>query len=362
MQENQFQDISPAKTVNSYSPEHVSSGITIPKVKRIQIISSEDWEHFVEEWATTLNSKYHRVGRFAGAGDMGLDIVGYHTEKGFLGKWDNYQCKHYDHPLTPSDIWVEIGKIIYYSFINEYTKPTIYYFIASNDIGTKLQRLLGNSDKLKAGCKENWDKCCKSEITSTLEIKLEGDFETYFDAFDFAIFSTKSVIDLINEHSNTPFHSVRFGGGLPARPNATNPPSDISVEESRYIQQVIDAYGDHHKESAPTLEWVKSQVSLTNDFNRQRERFYHAESLRNFSRDTVPEGTFEELQKDIFDGVVDTCESEFSSGFERMREVMTQSAQLPITSNPLLSVIRPKDKQGICHQLANTDKLKWLTK
>lgn len=61
--------------------------------------------------------KYLTVRRFGGSGDLGVDISGFCSDKGFNGEWDNYQCKRYDHPLRPSDIWVEIGKIIYYSYI-----------------------------------------------------------------------------------------------------------------------------------------------------------------------------------------------------------------------------------------------------
>jgi hypothetical protein len=41
---------------------------------------------------------------------------------------------------------------------------------------------------------------------------------------------------------------------------------------------------------------------------RSRERFFHAESLRNFSRDTLPPGEFEDLQEEFFDAVIDTVE------------------------------------------------------
>ncbi len=44
------------------------------------------------------------------------------------------------------------------------------------------------------------------------------------------------------------------------------------------------------------------------DYLRQRERFYHAESLKNFARDTVPTGTFDALQDEIYHGVIDVCE------------------------------------------------------
>ena len=97
------------------------------------------------------------------------------------------------------------------------------------------------------------------------------------------------------------------------------------------------------------------------DLSRQRERFYSAEALRNFSRDTVPEGTFDALQEEVFQGVVDICESAHSTGFERMKATVSQAAQVASTSNPLAPATRVQDRQGICHQLANEDRLHWIS-
>jgi hypothetical protein len=105
---------------------------------------------------------------------------------------------------------------------------------------------------------------------------------------------------------------------------------------------------------------LKAHVSLSKDFLRQRERFYHAEALRNFARDTVPEGTFESLQDEIYHGVVDTCDGTHANGFDRMRATITQAAQIAVTSNPLAPATKAQDRQGICHQLANEDRLTWV--
>ncbi|MGL9649951.1 hypothetical protein Q7I60_18615, partial [Escherichia coli] len=93
---------------------------------------------------------------------------------------------------------------------------------------------------------------------------------------------------------------------------------------------------------------------------RQRERFYHAESLKNFARDTVPAGTFDALQDEIYHGVIDVCEDYHLSGFARMKETMKHATTIAVTSNPLVTSIKTQDRQGICHQLANDDRLIWV--
>jgi hypothetical protein len=45
---------------------------------------------------------------------------------------------------------------------------------------------------------------------------------------------------------------------------------------------------------------------LEGHFKRQREAFYHAESLRVFVRDKTEPVTFESLREQIYKGVVDT--------------------------------------------------------
>jgi hypothetical protein len=98
---------------------------------------------------------------------------------------------------------------------------------------------------------------------------------------------------------------------------------------------------------------------LARHYHRQRETFYHAEALRNFARDTVPPGTFEELQGEVHAGVVDVSDASHADALLRLNAVTQAAAQLPLTANGLISVTKVQDKKGICHQLANEDKLKW---
>jgi hypothetical protein len=362
IKDDDFKPIIPKAIVSMTTADQIYSGLPIPKVTRVKIFSPDDFEGFVEEWASSLNDIYVKVRRFAGSGDMGIDIAGFTTNNGFASPWDNYQCKRYDHPLRPSDIYKEIGKIIYYSWRGEFSVPRKHYFSGSQDIGTSLEKLLANTTKLKQAMRDNWEQYCQKTtgITSTKEIPLEGALLTYFNAFDFSIFSSKSVLELVQQHAKTPFHAVRFGGDLPPRPVAGPPPSQPGAHESRYVRQLLDAYGDHTGAHLKDISALGAHPGLSRDFSRQRERFYHAEALRNFSRDTVPEGTFAALQEEIFQGVVDICESTHPNGFERMKATISQASQIISTSNALAPATRVPDRQGVCHQLANEDRLKWI--
>ncbi|MEJ0092212.1 MAG: ABC-three component system protein [Methylocella sp.] len=355
-----LKEIKPPSPVVVSSAEHVQSGLPLPKSVRVRTFSPAEWEVFIEEWATSLGSAYVKVRRFSGPGDLGVDIAGFADKKGFHGVWDNYQCKHYGHPLRPSDVWVELGKVIYYSHKGEYVPPRSYFFVCAQGIGTTLEKLLSHATKLKEAARENWEKNCRADITDTCQVLLEGALLSHFERFDFSIFSSKSLLELIEAHGRTGYHAVRFGGGLGPRPATALPPVDPHPDESRYLRQLLDAYGHHLGATLSSADDLRSHGALTKDFLRQRERFYHAESLKNFARDTVPEGTFADLQNEIFHGVIDLCEGNHANGFERMKATVAHAANVAGTSNPLAPATKTQDRQGICHQLANDDRLIWV--
>ena len=122
-----------------------------------------------------------------------------------MGVWDNYQCKHYDHALHPTDAWPEIGKILWYSFKGHYKPPRDYFFVAPRGTGTTLSQLLANSTALKAELIKVWNKACRDTITNADSIPLSGHFAAYVDQFDFSIFKAKPVREISN---NIKIHSI----------------------------------------------------------------------------------------------------------------------------------------------------------
>jgi hypothetical protein len=223
----------------------------------------------------------------------------------------------------------------------------------------KLSKLLRDPQKLKEEVRLNWEKYCQKKITDIMEIKLEEELETYFNNFDFSIFGTKEALELIEDHKKTKFHAVRFGGGLNQRPQPVPPPSSISDVETNYIKKLLSVYEEQIGQGVLTIENLVSFSNWTKHFNKQREFFYCAESLKNFSRDNVPNGTFEELQQEILDGVFNLSYGNYSKKLDKLHAILNQATSLNLTSNALISVVRTNDKNGICHQLANIDELDW---
>jgi hypothetical protein len=344
------------------TPAQVGSGMNFPVAKLIELLEPGQWEEFTEEWAHSLK-QYVEVERWSGPGDKGRDIIGFSSDKKFDGPWDNYQCKRYALKLAPSDIWVELGKIIYYTKIQEFTVPQNYYFAASKGVGLTLQKLLSDPDKLKNGLIENWDANCKNKITDTGPIPLEGDLRDYLDKFNFRIFKHKTVVDLVTGHANTNFHHRRFGTAhFPDRPAIEAPPVTIHVKESRYVQQLFEVYSEKLAKQLDSPNQLSIYPDLEAHFNRSREVFYHAESLRNFPRDSVDPGAFDAIRDEIYHGCVDTYEMDYPDGLNRIRSTVKHAGLLTPNCNALCIRVQTQDKQGLCHHLANENRFTWVKK
>ncbi|HEY3875873.1 MAG TPA: hypothetical protein VGM92_10375, partial [Candidatus Kapabacteria bacterium] len=134
----------------------IAAGLPIPPIDRIKLFSPTQWEDFVLEWTDSQRSEYSTVEKCAGAGDKGRDIIG--IISGNDSTWDNFQCKHYDHRLAPTDVWLELAKLVYYTFHGDYSYPRRYYFAAPQGVGTTLSNLLRKPALLKSELIQNWEK------------------------------------------------------------------------------------------------------------------------------------------------------------------------------------------------------------
>jgi hypothetical protein len=363
-------EIEPEATSTVPTAAQVSGGIPIPPVRLLQVMSPYDWEGFTEEWLSFHKAEgtYRSVRRFSGSGDLGLDVVAFTTTDGFAKPWDSFQCKHYDHALRPNDVYGEVGKIIYHSFMrtppfNQACRaPTRHVFVSPCGSGIKVGRWLKDPNRFKESVREKWVSHCVPGIGRDIQAPLKGDLLVYFDAFDFSIFEDRTGVELVEEHAKTVFHASRFGGGLPPRGEPDTPPAESAEAESLYLRKLLDAYGDHLGKSVAAKGELAPHPNLQEHYNRQRVLFYSAESLRNFARDRTPPRTFDSLQDDVYHGVIDICEAVYVDALERLRMTLSTAGQLDVGGNALAGVTRVADKQGVCHQLANDDRLTWTEK
>lgn len=336
----------------------VQYGIPVPPIERIRLFSPGQWEDFVLEWADSLRSNYSNVVRCGGAGDMGRDVIAFHKDA--PDHWDNYQCKHYRSSLSPSDVWIEFGKLVYYTEKRDYSWPTLYYFVAPHGVGTSLSKLLADPQKLRSKLKANWDTYCRDKITKECPVVLDSSLADYIDSLDFSIFRAKQPLHMIDEHSKTRWHVARFGGGLPMRPPIDSPPANPAKRELSYVAKLLEAYAEHTRTEVVSNEAIP-WPELQDHFSESRKQFYSAESLRAFSRDTLPPGEFKKLQDEFYGGIMDEIRSDHSDGYRRVIAVVNLARKLQISAHALITELTQLDRAGICHQLANdNDKVRWV--
>ena len=330
--------------------------------ERIKAYNDKEYELFIREWVVSLKDRY-QVRGFGGSGDKGRDVIA----KDNLGKYYYYQCKHYDHPLTPSDVYTEFGKLIYYTFNRDIPLPCEYYIMGPHDIGAKLNDLIENPQKINNDLLDKWDKYCKTKICSK-QIILSDDLKKYIENFDFSIVKTKTMIEVVEEHKHTAFYAFRFGGGLTVkRDRSKNIPQTTQKVELRYIIKLLQAIAEKEGISELTLEDLnKNYVQYLNILNIQRERFFSAENLKVFTKKHLMiDDYFEELKEDIYYGICDYMERIFTNGYERMNVVLSSVTSIDLNHNLLVKygLVYPQDRQGICHHLANErEDIVWTNK
>jgi hypothetical protein len=347
----------PSPSVVLLAPAMQGAPALSPK-QYLYTYSDEEWEDFTVEWVRALGNPYVLVTRMGGAGDRGADVAACLTRQGTNGEWHCYQCKHYQEALRPADAWPEIVKIFLAKVLGVYELPTRYVFVAPK-ISASLTRFLANPATLKAEFFKAWNKR-DSRLGEGLSADSRRVVEDLARCCDFSMFEARDLDWILELHATTPDHARRFPTALKPRPPVELPPSDQRAHEAIYVQQLLAAYNEKYGLQLQTLQEARDHNCTQKHFTRQRESFYSAESLRVFARESVPYATYEAIERDLFEAVVEVEEREYDRGYDRLAAVLEAAAgHQPNPGNILAPVVTVRDRKGLCHQLANDNKLTW---
>jgi hypothetical protein len=353
-------DSIPPAPSGTAATQPVSPSVLTPSFV-IQSYDDAEWEKFVGEYVGAAQPPYDFIEAKGGAGDKGRDILAHTVAPPGKGETDIYQCKAYRESLMPSDVWAELGKLCVYTFRGDYPVPRRYRFVAPQGVGTSLGDLIAKPEHLRAGLVANWDRYCKDKISSKESYPLQGALRVHVDSFDLTIVGYVPVSALLEQHRRTPYWHQRFKREYPLRPPRTPPPAALQLQELLYVEQLLAAYGSRLKSPVPDIESLRASPALADHFQRCRVDFFMADSLNRFYRDQFPPGAFDHVMNQVYDGVVNVTKSDYADGLARVDATLRFAVLLTLAQTEYTPYVEPGDKKGICHQLANSDRIRWVT-
>ncbi|MFJ9893539.1 ABC-three component system protein [Streptomyces sp. NPDC091280] len=332
---------------------------SMPSPKKIvSFYDPDEFEEFVKEWVPALEPQYILVERHGGSGDHGIDVAGCLSRERLEGEWHNYQCKRYAAAVTWSTAAQEMRKMFVAAADGEFTVPTRYVFVAPV-ISRSLPRQFAKPTECRAKFLQEL-----STTRDKLVVNLTGEqrraVQELAAATDFAMFECIDLDEMLALHKTTPhwldrFPHAPFEGG----PQTMLPPAQHREDEARYVQHLVDVYREHFPGTINSLEEVAGVGEADEHLKRQRVAFYAAEALRVFARDATRPAYFDQVKQDVYDIVVETAARAYPDGWERHSAVMEAAGTVQLTQTALASFAGARARKGVCHHLANEDRLTW---
>ncbi len=336
----------------------LGSGPPVPPEHRVYFYDPDQWEQFILEWVYSLYPDYFQVKRIGGSGDQGIDVAGFASGDHFEGTWDCFQAKHYAEALTPATAYAEMLKMFGHVSMGHYTLPRKYYFVAPRGAGPTLNRLISHPTELRekflAAIADNTPLIAKLTADTVVAVRKLA------ETTNFSMFEATQLTELLAGHAKTRYHAFRFGTTLPERGPVDAPPADLETSEARYVEELLRVYREATGSAEMSVADLQHHANHSDHFRRQRRAFYSAEALRMYARDSVPPGTFDRLADHLHDGVIEVAEADYATGRDRLTAVLVQATNVQLDSQRLVEITGPEDRRGLCHHLANDDRLKWV--
>lgn len=347
----------------------IATGLPVDPMLRIQGFSADEFERFVLEWVDGfLRKQFAELGvielevqKRGGAGDKGRDVIAWKDPSGSpTRRCEIFQCKRYNVALGEGKFWVELGKLVYFTFKGAYPVPEAYWIVARKGVTNRLQDLIDVPEKLRQGLIAAWDKSCRDMITEEESIPLESDFLEWVQSFPFEIARVKHVHELLKEHAQTNYHLRVFGKPLFERGPPPTPPSEVAPAEIVYIRRLYDAIAEYLKRIVDKPSDFHDHETCKALFERARLTFYSAEGLKELARDQMREERyFLTLMDELYDAIHMTYLMERENGLARLMHVVQQAMMIDVSGHELAPLVLPNDRAGICHHLANDGRLAW---
>lgn len=325
--------------------------------RQILALDDDELERFTRDWVVARKSEYFEVHRFAGAQDLGRDVVGFVTPQRHAGAWHNYQCKQFVRRRLPlADGLKELGKVLYFASRGEFTPPERYVFVAPYGISRPLEKLIDHPDELRRTLLKDWSKYCASKINKNKKLPLDPALRIVIESYDFSRVSRIGVDGLLAAPNVSLLHQYFGADPGPAPPGVV--PADVGGQELRYIGELVTAYGERAGAPFKDHHAIASGSEHGEHLQMQRERFFDADSFKRFYRDNTESETLPRLEREIRHGIADVHGRKHDDTLERIDAVMAQAGKLQ-PGGPLAQHAGIPVKQGICHHFVNDGGMTW---
>lgn len=340
----------------------VGMGGVMPASTQVLHFEPSQWEQLIEA-AVRLRplgqgKTYALVKRLGAANDKGRDVEARLVPEREPRKWDLYQAKHYENPLTPSNIFPELAKFFKHLAAGSYVHPRHYLICAPRSVGSDLFDLLAKPDDFKQRLLADW------KAGETGLQKLKGDLTPAVEAvvsnFDFRDIRECELRDILEWHALDRSAHHKLFGIVAERMDDPLAPSMPTTDEANYIQALLQVYSELSGNTL-TVDALMASSDFREHFLDQRTTFYCAEGLKTFSRDLYGEHEFFKLLDMVHTGIRSSVNSpRHSNGLDRLEAGLTSAQGLKVNDSVLSPRLRPGDLPGSCHHLANQKKLKWV--
>ena len=138
-------------------------------------------------------------------------------------------------------------------------------------------------------------------------------------------------------------------------------PNKPTKEEIPYINAIKKALNDKYQKTNQQKNAEHDRIMI----NRHRSSFFMADLVKRKCREIydldTEESPFEELEQEIYDGIIETYDKEYQNGYDRLVASLEQATRLNCGSTLLERETRwvtEKTKKGCCHYLVNDEYIK----
>jgi len=269
-------------------------------------------------------------------------------------KWDCYQCKHYNKPLSLSMVQPELEKFLSFVFLKEYPMPHKYYLVGPCGVGPSLKDMILQS---KPNIKDELLKSFKNKPQPFLE---------FVRSFDYSCIGFVQPHEMFTTLMNSRWGAAIFAMPLKpwSAPNSDNPP--LAEEQSaQYVKMLQAAYCDYKKTTDLLLENLyQTEPLLWDHFEKSRKAFHSTEAMFRFYRESVPPNSDRQLLEEVENGIDDVVyDPDIPDGFRRVIKAVSIAKQMSLTKSIYKDQIGAREREGACHHLANRSEkpIKWVT-